>query len=118
VGAPPLKFTEARKPRSSTSAPYSLLPLLLPSLPELEDACVLLCTNSKELVELNRFANSVKLSLFTLVELCLFRFSFPVARFPFALELEGMSFTLGIAVVEIEREGRAREFGRLFLLCC
>ena len=118
VGAPPLKLTEARKPCSSASTPYSLLPLLLPSLPEFEDAFVFLCTKSKELVLLSLFANSVKLSRFTLVELRLCKFSFPTARFPFVLELEEVSFRLGIAVVEIEREGRAREFGRLFLLCC
>jgi hypothetical protein len=77
---------------------------------------VLLWTKSKELVLLSLLANSVKLSRFTLVELRLF--SFPAERFPLALELEDVSFKLGIVVVEIEREGRAREVGRLFLLCC
>ena len=92
------------------------MPARWPSRPELEDAFVLLWTKSKELVLLNRFANSVKLSLFTLVELLLF--SFPAAKLPFPLELEEVSFKVGIVVAEIEREGRAREFGLLFLLCC
>lgn len=71
---------------------------------------MLLCTKSNELVELNRFANSVKLNLFTLVELLLFSL-----RLPFPLE---ESFRLGIVVVDIEREGKAREFGRLVLDLC
>jgi len=54
--APPLRLTEFRCPMVSSAPPNSLL-----VLPEFELAFV--CTNSKLLVELSRFANSVKLSL-------------------------------------------------------
>lgn len=58
---------------------------------------------------LSLLANSVKLNLFTLVELLRFSFTLP---FPAALEEEEMSFLMGMALVEMEREGRASEWGR------
>jgi hypothetical protein len=87
-----------------SSTPYSELPLRLPSRPELLDAFV--CTSSKLLVELKRFANSEKLNLFTLVLLLLFTLVSVGCKLP-------LSLALGTAVVDIERDGKAREFGRL-----
>jgi len=103
-------------PVVASSTPYSLLPRLLPSRPELELALV--WTSNKLLVELNLFANSVKESRLTLVLLLLFSFG-SVAAFKLLLLLPllPLSLRLGIVVVEIEREGRAREFGLLFLWC-
>jgi hypothetical protein len=102
---PPLipKRSSLLSPISST--PYSELPLLLPSLPELELALV--CTRSKLLVELSLFANSEKLSRLTLVLLRLFTLASVVCN-----ELP-LSLKFGTAVVDIEREGKASEFGRL-----
>ena len=90
---------------SCSSTPYSLLPLLEPSLPELLE--LLVCTSSRLLVELNLFANSENERRLTLVLLLRFNFSsVPAWRlFP--------SLRLGTAVVDIEREGKAIEFGRL-----
>jgi hypothetical protein len=110
VITPPRRLTEALKPRSSPSPPNSLLPLLLPSLPEFEEAFVLLCTNSKLLVELSLFAYSWKLNLFILVELLLFSL-----RLLLALGAKEVSFKAGIVVVEMDRNGRAIELGRLAL---
>jgi hypothetical protein len=87
-----------------SSSPYSELPLLDPSLPELELAFV--WTRSRLLVELNLFANSWKESLLTLVLLLLFSFgSRSGAAKPESLR-EGM------VVAEIDLEGSARELGR------
>jgi len=110
---PPRRLTELRWPLRSSSTPNSELVRRLPSRPELELAFV--WTRSRLLVELNRFANSVKLRRLTLVLLLRFR-SFasrsPVVKFPLLL-VEFMSFRVGTAAADTEREGRAREFGRL-----
>jgi len=102
-------------PVVASSTPYSLLPRLLPSRPELELALV--WTSNRLLVELNLFANSVKESRLTLVLLLLFSFgSVPAFKLLLLLPLLPL-LRLGIVVVEKEREGRAREFGLLFLWC-
>jgi hypothetical protein len=80
----------------------------------------LVWTRSRLLVELRRFENSEKLRRLTLVLLwrcCSLGSRSGAARLLVPLELARSSRRLGIVLTEMEREGSARELGRLRLRC-
>ena len=96
--------------RSNSSTPYSLLPRPLPSRPEVE--LLFVWTRRRLDVLLKRLAKSVKLRRLTDVLLRLLSLAsvLPARR---VLLLLSLSRRVGTAVLDMERDGNARELGRL-----